>query len=550
MPIALLHVLIPLFYGRTITRRCSMGKALAIVLALLLLVPASGFAADQGELMKKIDDLSQQLLQLKQQMVEMQKKDAVKEERIVNVEKKTTEVEQKAEKAQESGWPAWFEIGGDFRTRFDAMNGKTTGAFVFNPVTGVGYVPSDTYKNSALFTNRLGLNMKFKATEDIQVKTRLLMYKVWGHETAGPVTGANSFFADKQSIFDGNVAHTPSDNTLRVDQAYATWSNIAEQPVWFSVGRRPSTGGVPTNLRQNREKTGSAGTPGLLVDYAFDGATIGVAPDIDALPGFYAKLCYGKGFDSGFNSTGNTMKDVNFFGINIVPYETDNFRVELQYSRGMDIFAFPEGSSFAVPAFGTTFANTNLGDIDQFGAVVSGRINNLGPGNLNLFISPAMSKTHPNDNVFGIPGALGYGLMWDTVSGKGSHTGYAVYLGARYDIPSSGTKIGVEYNYGSKNWITFTPASDDMWTSKLGTRGNVYEVYLIQEILKKQISKLGKAFFRLGYQYYDFAYTGSNNWVGAPVRISDLNSGVAYAPLMFAPLKKAQNVYATFEVQF
>jgi hypothetical protein len=88
-----------------------------------------------------------------------------------------------------------------------------------------------------------------------------------------------------------------------------------------------------------------------------------------------------------------------------------------------------------------------------------------------------------------------------------------------------------------------------MWTSKLGTRGNVYEVYLIQEILKKQISKMGKAFFRLGYQYYDFASTGSNNWVGAPVKISDLTSS-AYAPLMFVPLKKAQNVYATFEVQF
>ncbi len=33
-------------------------------------------------------------------------------------------------------------------------------------------------KNEALLTNRLGLNMKFKPMEDVQVKTRLLMYKV------------------------------------------------------------------------------------------------------------------------------------------------------------------------------------------------------------------------------------------------------------------------------------------------------------------------------------------------------------------------------------
>lgn len=526
-----------------------MGKALALLLVLVLLAPAATWAADQTELMKKIEDLSQQLLQLKQQMTEMQKKDAVKEERIVSVEKKAAEVEKKADKAEGGGWPDWFEVGGDFRTRFDYMTGKSADAVVFNPNAGPVFVPEETYKNNALFTNRLGLNLKIKATEDIQVKTRLLMYKVWGHETAGPVSGANSFFADKQSIFDGNVGHTPSDNTLRVDQAYATWSNIADQPFWFSVGRRPATGGVPTNLRQNKEKIGSAGVPGLLIDYAFDGATVGVAPEIDALPGFYAKLCYGKGFDSGFESTSNTMRDVNFFGFNVVPYETDNFRVELQYSRGFDIFAFPEGSTFPVPAFGTSFSNANLGDIDQFGAVVSGKINNLGPGNLNLFVSPAMSKSHPNDNVFGIPGMLGYGLMWDTVSGKSSKTGYAIYLGARYDLPTTGTKLGVEYNYGSKDWITFTPASDDMWTSKLGARGNVYEVYLIQELLKKPISKLGKAFFRLGYQYYDFNYTGSNNWVGSPVKISDLSS-TAYAPLMSVPLKKAQNVYATFDVQF
>ncbi len=528
-----------------------MSKVLATFLCLVLLVPVTSLAADQSELMKKIEDLSQQLQQLKQQMGEMQKKEAAKEERIVSVEKKASEVEKKAEKSEGSGWPAWFEIGGDFRSRFDYMTGKSAAFYApdFSVVPPVPMlVPSETFKNEALLTNRLGLNMKFKATEDIQVKTRLLMYKVWGHETGGPVTGGNSFFADKQSIFDGNIAHTPSDNALRVDQAYATWSNIADQPIWFSVGRRPSTGGVPTNLRLNNQKIGSAGVPGLLIDYAFDGATFGVAPDVETLPGLYAKFCYGKGFDSGFRSSANSMKDVNFLGFNIVPYETENFRVELQYSRGFDIFAFPEYSAVTFPGFGP-LSNTNLGDIDQFGAVISGKIEGLGPGDLNLFVSPAMSKTHPNANWIGTAGMAEYGLMWDNVSGRNSRTGHAVYLGARYDIASTGTKIGVEYNHGSRNWITFTPASDDMWTSKLGTRGNVYEIYAIQELLKKPVSKLGKAFFRVGYQYYDFDYTGSNNWVGAPVKISDLTSS-QYAPLMFQPLKKAQNIYATFDVQF
>jgi hypothetical protein len=58
---------------------------------------------------------------------------------------------------------------------------------------------------------------------------------------------------------------------------------------------------------------------------------------------------------------------------------------------------------------------------------------------------------------------------------------------------------------------------------------------------------VSKTFFRLGYQYYDFEYTGSNNWVGSPEKISDLKTGNIQ---FLTPLKSAQNVYATFEVKF
>ena len=510
-----------------------MRKALAALTVLLSLAPA-GYAADPADLSKKIDELSQQLALLKQQMADLQKQEV----------SQTAKIEETAAQARENGSPT-FELGGDFQSRFDSLRGKSATAVVFNPNTGMALVPGDTYKNSSLLTDRFALNLKFHPVEDIQVKARLLMYKVWGHQTGGPVTGANAFFADKQSVFDGNMGHTPSDETLKVDQAYATWSNIAGQPAWFSVGRRPSTGGVPTNLRANRERSGTAGTPGMMIDYAFDGLTLGVAPDIEALPGFYAKLCYGKGFDSGFSSDANTLKDVNFIGLNITPYETENLRFEVQYSKGMDIFAFPEGTSYDVPAFGTSFPNVNLGDISQWGLNVTGRIDGFGPGNLNYFFSPAMSKTHPNGKTFG----PGYGLMWDVLSGERSVRGNLIYLGVRYDLPSTGTKLGLEYNRGSKNWITFTPASDDMWTSKLGTRGTVWEAYLIQEVRNAAISRLGKAFFRVGYQHYKFDYTGSNNWVGSPVKISDLSTSM-YMPLMFVPLKSAQDFYATFEVQF
>ena len=86
-----------------------------------------------------------------------------------------------------------------------------------------------------------------------------------------------------------------------------------------------------------------------------------------------------------------------------------------------------------------------------------------------------------------------------------------------------------------------------MWTSKAGVRGNVYEAYVIQELDSTPISSSNsKAFFRLGARYYDFQYTGSNNWVGAPVKISDVNGQM----MTLTPLSKAYDLYATFEVKF
>jgi len=471
----------------------------------------------------------------------------------------------------------WLEIGGDYRFRYDSLRGDVHDYLQYDPTANLGPFPTpmpginmyvrstpvtgDKAKNDSLLTNRFGLNLRAKALEDVTVKARLLMYKVWGHETEGPVQG--QYFADRaMGVFDGSIGHVPQSANLIVDYAYATWSNIADAPVWFSVGRRPSTGGVPTNLRQNVEKTGSAGVPGFLIDYAFDGMTLGVAPDIEALPGAYAKLCYGKGYDSGIQFHTNQPKDVNMLGVNVVPYDTDNLHIELQWNRAFDIFDNMPDSG----------VRTNLGDIDQYGALVMGKV----LGNLNLFIAGALSKTHPNDNMYKAPfywvdmnnngmqdsneqdQTAGFGLLYDDPAYGGkkeSHTGNLIYLGARYDIPTTGTKIGAEYNRGSKYWVAFAPAGDDIWTSKLGTRGSVYEVYVIQELKNKPISKRGKAFFRLGYQYYDFEYTGSNSWIGAPKKIDDLTStptsmADVLGTQMFAPIDKAHDIYLTFDVQF
>ena len=440
------------------------------------------------------------------------------------------------------------------------MNGVATydqaNAFLANPMNAgmvqgmAGFavtVPAYKPKNNSLYSNRFGLDLGAKATQDVSVNARLVMYKLFGAQDDAATTNAGGapFFADRVGAFDGTLSHTPSTSYLNVDRAYATWSNIADKEIWFSVGRRPSTNGAPSNLRLNNPRPGNGGTPSLLVDYAFDGMTVGYAPDIDALPGAYAKICYGRGFESGFSkSSGNSLADTDMVGVAVIPIDTDPLRVWMQWNRGINIFDAPTMSN---TYFGDTGAKTNLGDIDWLGIGFMSTFKKVGPGDLQLFGDWGMSRTRPNNNVsaqFGFQGLMtGSFFGPEAPTGK---TGTAVALGMRYDLPSR-TKLGFEYNHGSKDWITFAPAADDMWTSKVGTRGDVVEAYMIQELDRTPISSFfSRAYFRLGVQRYNFKYTGSNNWVGAPVEINS----VAGQMMTMTPLENATNVYATFDVKF
>ncbi|MBI5577453.1 MAG: DUF3373 domain-containing protein [Deltaproteobacteria bacterium] len=458
----------------------------------------------------------------------------------------------------------WLTIGGDYRFRADSLNGKMPTFFnFFDPsyqaFLGGGPAPSPTagadVKNETLYTNRFGLNLKAKASQNVSASARLVMFKTFGSQDDSAVSGLRSasgtiqpFFADRVGVFDGTTGHIPADGKVFVDYAYVTINNIFDQPIWFSVGRRPSTGGIPSHLRQNNEKPGNAGIPALLVDYAFDGATLGYAPDIEALPGAYAKLCYGRAFENGFTlDSGNGLRDTDMIGVSLVPYDTDRLYMNLQWNRGMNIFNSPVIKSNTV--FGNTQPSVDLGDIDWFGLTLLSTMKKVGPGTLNIFGSGALDKTHPNGKTVILSNGFdtGAGLMFTGRSE--STTGWAAHIGGRYDITATRTKIGAEYNHGSKNWISFVPAGDDIWTSKLGARGNVYEIYLIQELNEKAVSShIAKTFLRVGYQYYDFTHTGSNNWVGAPVKMSELVN--AANAQMLVPVEKATDFYATVEVKF
>lgn len=556
-------------------KKAVINLAMAAVLAGVT-VPVSAATAEE-ETQKKIEQLSAELNKLKSQV----------------------------KKVEDKSLDKWLTIGGDYRFRVDSLRGSTAtytdamGTFnnaqntlqynffsdaapgsafwqsqlggmmafsqgmsqVRNYNQALAFLgqnqqmiqglmqfaqPVSSYKpkNDLLYTNRFGLDLHAKATSNITVNSRLLMYKTFGSQDDNAMSG--TYFGDRAGVFDGTIGHVPANGTLIVDRAYATWNNILDQGIWFSVGRRPSTNGTPEHLRLNEERPGNGGVPALMVDYAYDGIVLGWAPDIEPLTGAYAKLCYGRGFESGIKSGSNNLHDMDMMGLIVVPYDTDPLQLQVQWNRGFNIIDFPV---MYTSAFGDTAPSTNLGNIDWLGLSAISTLKNVGPGRLNMFANFGWSQTHPNDNVSANAGFQGL-LTGSFFSPEAANDkdGWAVLVGGRYDYEPTKTKFGAEYNHGSKNWITMSPAADDMWTGKYGTRGDVYEGYLIQELnLKPLSSHLAKAFFKVGYQYYDFDYTNSNNWVGAPQRIDDLQ---ANSFLMLTPVKRAQDVYVTFEANF
>lgn len=410
--------------------------------------------------------------------------------------------------------------------------------------------PSRNIENDLLYTNRLRLNMNANASENLAFKGRLAMYKIWGMETSTTTAvpfGMNGF------VWDPNISRRPHDNTLRVEMAYANWENIGGIPMWFSVGRRPTVDGPPLQLKENLNKRYA--TPvGLGVDWTFDGLTIGYGYS-NPFPG-KVRICYGRGYESGFKDMyEDKFDDTDLYGVSwdIIDDKDRDMFANVQLFRAADIPNYMEATMpFVVnpqnpnylldmmPAISNgMYKGYQVGDIYHASGVFMHKINGI-----DYFVSAGLSKT---DNNFVDKNGLYPGLM--TAPGEDENrTGWAFYAGVRIPVEALNSKVGFEYNYGSRYWITFTPAADDLYQSKLSTRGHVAEAYWIYTLPEKFITKSANAFIRAGYQYYWMNYTGSGNWMGKPVDVNELNDPMNAQ--QFTPVDRMDNAYVTFEVFF
>jgi hypothetical protein len=401
------------------------------------------------------------------------------------------------------------QLKGMFGSFPPAMQQQFMGLMMSAP--GV-YVPKHDNTADILQTNRLRLKFDAKISDDITFAGRLSMYKAWGDST-----GVQAFNGMPTSMaMDGMTSTVPGGDLLHVERAYFNWNHIGGSKFYLSIGRRPSTDGAPMNFRDDEPR---GGTPsGALINYQFDGITFGY----HATEKTSFRVCYGQGYSTNYGngtlySPANGVKDTHFLGANIDVWETDKTLVQYMYAHAYNVAdGFASLLSMNVnPLTGDQLGgnvvmryqpSATLGAIDIMGLNLQRRF-----GDFDLYVSGNLSRLDPN----GVTTAFG-GLGSDPFETPKERNGHMVYAGVRFNLPKNDgrTKMGFEFNQGSKYWFNFAQAEDDILGPKTSTRGEAYETYVTHRITDHFI-------FKAAYERRNYTYSGSGMNTGTPKKLSD-----------------------------
>ncbi|MBN2767967.1 MAG: DUF3373 family protein [Campylobacterales bacterium] len=397
-----------------------------------------------------------------------------------------------------------IKFGVDFRNSIDMLDYK-------NNITG------ESAKNDSLLSSRLYLTMAAAPTDKLIFKGKLAIYSLWGAHLFGEDSGLKDWSASSKA----------TDTVMRVKEAYFVYSTkYGEQPVSYSIGRRPSTDGVLANYRENNPEEGSPlahitnmEVNGLMVKLDWD----------RFIPGAYTKLVGGRahtGATTGAYSIGYTTP----WGPNADNADSEDDNVDFfvavgdAYNNGQYQVMYEWAHIFNTKGQNVDTGNTAVGagtaDLFALGFKVDGIGDDIDGflANTTAFISGAYTH-YSADNGYQILGAEG-----------GTRNGSSIWAGVIFpDMITEKGKIGLEYNHGSKYWTPMTWAEDTAIGSKIAVRGDAYEAYwnfnlFGEEYLPAQIR----------YTYVQHDYTPTINcagWVpveGVDITAQDLRFSVSY----------------------
>ncbi|MDD3476152.1 MAG: DUF3373 family protein [Sulfurimonas sp.] len=371
-------------------------------------------------------------------------------------------------------------------------------------------------KNDAFMTNRLWLDMGYKATNNLSFVGQLAYNKAFGARS-----GASDPTNSSLEGFDWIANENAYDDTIRVRSAYFLWQDQEfmglDIPWTFSIGRRPSTNGALVNLRDDDV----ASSPiGHAINVEFDGLSSQFT--LNKTYGTSVKLCLGRGMSNAapkFTSTPYTDVDkldggnsnIDLAGLIFTPYDDRQYKISSMYYYANNLID-------AVDVTDYTKGFDTVGGLHTGVVYVSskGIGKNLGTflEDTTIFASFAFSKTDPKS---------GQSMLGSAADE--SKTGTSFWLGTQFpSLISDDGKWGLEYNHGSKYWRSMTYGEDTNIGSKLAARGDAYEAYFTEYLVDDILS------MQLRYTYIDYKYSGSNgffgNTSGVPMSMDEANAAL------------------------
>lgn len=410
-----------------------------------------------------------------------------------------------------------IQLSGDFRFIYNAVwyEGPSPNPYDrVDPMAPTTRIINQT--NPEIWSMRFRIKFRAEPVDSVRVTARLSMYKIFGD------ADSPAFIQDSMST------RIPRDAGVRFDTAWLDW--FPTDWLSFSGGRIAYAGGNPGELRNNSSVR--QGTWGLhMVDGEYD--TVNMTFNMSRLlDEWYLRVFYASWFNDddqdvfgGFPFLNSGTEPLRIVGGNLdlkIPGLGNNF-VQLGY------YIVPKFRPFTVPipdpAFDPSMDHTrapaflngsllfpsqmpsSLGRYQNVSGLV--QFYDIGGIGLDLFAAGAIGFLDPNGQ------GIGYELP-NPMTGERGTTPFLVltsqgddgktyfgYAGFRYTLPWEAlnqTKLGFEWNYGSRYSLSFAVQTDQLVT-KLATRGMAYEAYIIVPVNDH-------LFFRASYVHLDGRYQG------------------------------------------
>ncbi len=375
------------------------------------------------------------------------------EERVADLEKKLSSTNKTLKDVKIHDAFDNIKFGIDFRNAIDVLEYKDND-------TG------ETASNSSLLTSRLYLTMAAAPMKGLIFKGKLAIYSTWGSHLYGEDAGLKDWSASSKA----------TDTVMRVKEAYFVYSTqVGEQPVSFSIGRRPSSNGFLANYRENESEPGSplAHITNMEVNAAMVRLDWGRFID-----GAYTKFVYGRahtGETTGVYSIGHTNpwgpnakedgddENVDFSLMLGDIYNDGQYQVMYQWAHIFDT----KGQEFNDPS--TKKAAAGTADLISVGLKIDGIGDEISDflDDTTVFVSGAYTNYNAKN---------GHSLLGS--EDGGSQDGQSIWAGIIIpDMMTDAGKLGFEYNYGSQYWTPITWAEDTAIGSKVAVRGSAYEAY-------------------------------------------------------------------------